>query len=97
MRVDYSRMGYEMGILTEPMLRGDILPALFRNNIGREWWRGSVSIWTGDQMLTRRDRRFAHIVNEELLKAAGKDEDRTTGAEVKRAEDNTRASENRGL
>lgn len=69
MWVDYSRMGYELGILTEPMLRREIFPAMFKSEIGRAWWETASHIWTKDQMLTRRDRQFIKIVSDEYNSA----------------------------
>ncbi|MGA2825135.1 MAG: DUF6082 family protein [Streptosporangiaceae bacterium] len=83
MWVDYSRMGYELGILTEAMLRGEILPGLFRNEAGRQWWNAASHTWTEDQMLTRRDRRFIRIVKEEYVvaQARGKKADADPSAQ----------------
>ena len=68
MWMNYSRLGYEMGILTEQMLREEIFPAMFGGEPGRDWW-ASASIYWHRGKLSRRDLKFVKIASEEFERA----------------------------
>jgi hypothetical protein len=68
LRMNYGQMGYEVGIISEPALRGDLLKGMFQGTAGREYWMDARY----RRSLNRhaRARRFWRIVDDEYKKAA---------------------------
>ena len=69
MWVNYARMGYQAGVLTEEILRDDIFGPAFRNEPMRRWWIYSRRLWSGDLIRGRLERKFVEIIEEEYNKA----------------------------
>ena len=58
MWVNYSRLAYETGVLTEQMLREEIFSPSFRQEPMRSWWASISPYWTDVRRVSRRDRDF---------------------------------------
>lgn len=69
MWVNYSRLGYETGILTERMLREEVFSPMFKGNPGQAWWDATGRFWTSTTRLNRQGRKFAQIASSEFHKA----------------------------
>jgi hypothetical protein len=67
MWMNYARIGFQMGIITEASLRGDILGPAFESGPMREWWIGARRHWS--VLEDRKERRLAQIIDEEYSKA----------------------------
>ena len=67
LRMNYAQMGYEVGIIDEPSLRGDLLKGTFQGVAGREYWMDARQ----RRSLNRRApaRRFWSIVDDEYREA----------------------------
>ncbi|WP_216905877.1 DUF6082 family protein [Nocardia noduli] len=66
----YGRMGYESGVISEQILRDDVLGAVFRSDIGRDYWAQTSKFWApGKSGYNRRTRTFKRIADEEYQKA----------------------------
>lgn len=63
-------MGFESGVITEESLRNDVIHAMFRSEIGRDYWAEVGPVWPQMASYSRRTRRFLKIVDEECTKAA---------------------------
>jgi len=77
MWINYARLGFQMGVLTEEVLRKDIL-AGFAGAPLRLWWASARDGWLGEPRTDRRQRRFAQVVDEEYSRALAEDERRRT-------------------
>ncbi|MFG3525064.1 DUF6082 family protein [Nocardia nova] len=71
----YGLMGYEAGVISEQSLRDDVVGALFRSEIGRDYWARTAPLW-GEATMSRYNRRtqeFKRIVDDEFQRvvAAG--------------------------
>ena len=69
MLVNYGRMGYQMGVLTESSIRADFFNGLFRSELGRAWWNKYGPLWTSSPVPERRARQFVKIMDDEYRKA----------------------------
>jgi hypothetical protein len=69
MWVNYARMGFEAGVLTEELLHDDIFGPAFGNEPMRKWWIRARKYWSGDLIQGRKDRKFVQIVDQEYRKA----------------------------
>ena len=67
LRLNYARMSYEVGIMSEGSLRGNLLQGLFHGVAGREYWECERKNWALNKR--RAARRFFHIVENEYRKA----------------------------
>jgi hypothetical protein len=67
LRMNYAQMGYEVGIISESSLRGDLLKGTFQGAAGREYWMDARQ----RRRLNRRapSRRFWSIVDDEYVRA----------------------------
>lgn len=66
----YGLMAYESGVVSEQFLREDLFRALFRSEIGRDYWNQTRGLW-GEALsnYNHRTRTFKRIVDEEYQKA----------------------------
>jgi hypothetical protein len=67
--MNYSRLGYEAGVITESHLRKEIFPSAFGSAPVRNYWNTTSASWQQGAGHSRRDRRFARIAAEEYRKA----------------------------
>jgi hypothetical protein len=67
MWMNYAKTGYQMGIITEHDLRGDILASAFESGPLRDWYIVARRNWSGEEGPA--ERRFLRIVDEEYRKA----------------------------
>jgi hypothetical protein len=68
MTMNYARMGYEVGVISELSLRV-VLADFFNGEIGRKYWERARHDWTLVSTKGRRERRFVRIVENEYTKA----------------------------
>lgn len=69
MLVNYGRMGYQMGVLTESSVRADFFKGLFQSELGRAWWARYRRLWIDNPVPERRARQFVRIADDEYNKA----------------------------
>ena len=69
MWVNYARLGYEAGVITEPILHDDIFGPAFKGESMRKWWARTRKYWSGDLIQGRKELKFVQIVDEEYRKA----------------------------
>jgi hypothetical protein len=69
MWVNYARMGFETGVLTEELLHDDIFAPAFKNEPMRKWWARARKYWSGNMIQGRKDHKFVQIIDEEYHKA----------------------------
>jgi Family of unknown function (DUF6082) len=69
MWVNYARIGFHMGVLTEETLHDDIFGPAFTNDPMRKWWLAVRRYWSGDLIQGGKDRKFVKIIDEEYRKA----------------------------
>lgn len=69
MWVNYARMGFQMGVLTEEVLHDDIFGPAFINKPMREWWLAVRKYWSGNLVQGSKERKFVQIIDEEYRKA----------------------------
>jgi hypothetical protein len=69
MWVNYARMGFEAGVLTEELLHDDIFAPAFKSEPMRKWWNRARKYWSGNLIQGRKDRAFVQIIDEEYRKA----------------------------
>lgn len=69
MWVNYARIGFQMGVLTEETLHDDIFGPAFTNDPMRKWWVAVRKYWSGNLIQGNKDRRFVRIIDEEYHKA----------------------------
>ena len=69
MWVNYARMGFEAGVLTEELLHDDIFAPAFKSEPMRKWWTRARKYWSGNLIQGRKDRKFVQIIDEEYRKA----------------------------
>lgn len=62
--LQYAWMGYEIGTISEPLLR-DMLGGMFRGDVARRFWLMARGSWAASTAGTRRGRRFLLIIDEE--------------------------------
>lgn len=67
--INYSRMGFLMGIISEKDLREEILCEMFGGELLRIWWARMRGTWIRSPGLDRRNRQFARIIDEEYSSA----------------------------
>jgi Family of unknown function (DUF6082) len=67
LRMNFGQMGYEVGIVSEPALRGDLLEGMFQGTAGREYWMDAR--YRRSLNRNARARRFWSIVDDEYKKA----------------------------
>jgi hypothetical protein len=70
MWVNYVRMGFQMGVLTEEILREDIFGPAFTHEPMRKWWVAVRKYWRGDLVQGGKERKLTQIIDEEYRKAA---------------------------
>jgi hypothetical protein len=73
MWVNYARIGFQMGVLTEEILHEDVFGPAFRSEPMRSWWIAVRKYWSGNLVQDRKERRFVQIIDEEYRKALMKD------------------------
>jgi hypothetical protein len=83
----YLELGFEIGVVSEPSVRMQAAD-LFQSRYRQHWWSEVARPVYNVEAKTRRERRFARIVDEEFGKAAkeSKRADRTTDTAVKARE-----------
>jgi hypothetical protein len=64
----YQQMGYEIGVISEGSIRGEVLAQVFRGEAGRRHWAGARYYWGQGWSGGRRGRRFFRIVDDEYRK-----------------------------
>ena len=69
MWVNYARMGFETGVLTEEILHDDIFGPAFRSEPMRRWWVRVRRYWSGNLIQGRKEHKFVQIIDEEYRKA----------------------------
>ena len=69
MWVNYARLGFQIGVLTEEILRDDIFGPAFRSEPMRTWWVFARESWSGNLVQGRRERRFVQIIDDEYRRA----------------------------
>jgi hypothetical protein len=69
MWVNYARMGFEAGVLTEEILHDDIFGPAFESDPMRKWWARVRKYWSGNLIQGRKEHRFVQIIDEEYRKA----------------------------
>lgn len=67
--MNYARMGYQMDVLSERSLRGELFAEMFQSEVTRDWWKSVREHWLNNPVPERRARRFSKMINEEYLKA----------------------------
>ena len=67
LRMNYAQMGYEVGVISEPSLRGDLLKGTFQGAAGREYWEDARQRLRLNPRTSAR--RFWSIVDDEYKKA----------------------------
>jgi hypothetical protein len=68
MLMNYLRVGYELGVIPESSLRGEALAGMFQSEMMRKWWSNARPYW-GQGMVTRKERRFLRIVDDEYARS----------------------------
>jgi hypothetical protein len=66
MWMNYGRMGYQMGTLTDEAVKDEFLPMAFSWPLMREWWLHYRKLWLTDSVSDRRANRFAKMADEEF-------------------------------
>lgn len=69
MWLNYARLGFHTGVLSEVDLREDILGPSFAGEPMRKWWAGARKYYEDRIVEDRKERRFMQIVDEEYRKA----------------------------
>lgn len=69
MWMNYARIGFGVGVLSEDDVRNDIMRPAFKSAPMREHWAGARRYWKGRYIEDRRERLFVKIVDDEYLKA----------------------------
>jgi hypothetical protein len=69
MWVQYARVGFVMGVLSEEDVRVDILRPAFEGEPMRKWWADVRKGLEGRAVEGRKERRFIRLVDEEYRKA----------------------------
>jgi hypothetical protein len=69
MSMNASLVGYEMGIITKQSLIEEILPSAFATEPVRRWWNVAGRYWSAQGGMTRRERQFMRILNDQYDKA----------------------------
>ncbi|MGF6885966.1 hypothetical protein ABIA39_007521 [Nocardia sp. GAS34] len=89
----YGLMGYEAGAISEQSLRDDVVGALFRSDIGRDYWTRTKPLW-GEAMSSynRRTREFKRIVDDEFQRAVAAGPPVVTWAAIRASQQQTAAS-----
>jgi hypothetical protein len=67
--MNYGRMGYQMGVLTESAIRADFFQGLFQSELGRAWWSQNRQLWIRNPVPERRAQQFVRIADDEYHKA----------------------------
>jgi len=66
----YGLVGYESGVIGEQTLRDDILAAVFRSEIGRDYWARTSVLWGQEgSAYNQRTREFKRIAADEYQRA----------------------------
>lgn len=65
MSMNDTLLGYELGVFTKQTLTEEILPSMFATEPVRKWWAVSGKYWTPRADMTRRERQFMQIINNE--------------------------------
>jgi Family of unknown function (DUF6082) len=74
MWVNYARMGFQAGVITEEILHDDIFGPAFRNEPMQKWWVAVRKSWSGNLIQGYKERRFVKIIDEEYHKAVTADQ-----------------------
>jgi hypothetical protein len=69
MLMNYTLTGYEMGVITQQTLSQEILPSAFASGSFRMWWSAAEKYWTPRRDMTRRERQFSRLLNDQYNKA----------------------------
>ncbi len=69
MWMNYSRLGYQMGVINQHVLREEILRGAFRGKPMRDWWAVAGKYWSPETEPDRRSRQFVRIASEEYRRA----------------------------
>jgi hypothetical protein len=67
--MNYARMGYQMNVLSETSLRGEVLPGLFDSDLGRTWWEDVRKLWLNSPVPEKKAREFAELADSEYRRA----------------------------
>jgi hypothetical protein len=69
MWMNYARMGYQLGILDEQLIREEVLRSAFGGEPLRKWWAVAGKYWSISAKSDRRARQFTRITNDEYHRA----------------------------
>jgi Family of unknown function (DUF6082) len=69
MYMNYSLMGYEMGVIDEQSLAKEILASAFAAEPFRDWWAVSGVYWSPKDATSRKERKFRRILNDQYAAA----------------------------
>ena len=69
MWVNYAGISFEMGVITEDILRDDFFGPAFEGEPMREWWAVARKYWSGSYIQNRRQRKLVRIIDDEYRKA----------------------------
>ncbi len=69
MWVQYARVGFVAGVLSEEDVRVDILQPAFAGEPMRKWWAGARKGLENRVVEDRKERKFVQLVDEEYRKA----------------------------
>lgn len=72
MYMRYALTGFEMGLISERMLREEIVKGAFSSKPGRDWWNITSKHWHEEDSSSRKEREFKRIIREEAAKALEK-------------------------
>ncbi|TQS30270.1 DUF6082 family protein [Microbispora sp. KK1-11] len=68
--MNWARLAYEAGVVSEWSLRVELLSDMFKNQSGRDWWAHVGPLWElGASGAGRAEKRFYRIVESEYEKA----------------------------
>ncbi len=70
MLMNYTLMGYELGVITKLSLTEEIFPSIFATAAFRNWWAVSGKYWSPHGNMTRRERQFRRLLRDQYLRAA---------------------------
>jgi hypothetical protein len=74
MFMNYSLMGYEMGVITDQAITQEILPSAFSSASFRDWWAVSARYWLPENVGSKKARQFACMLDRqhEISVASGR-------------------------
>jgi Family of unknown function (DUF6082) len=72
MYMRYALTGLEMGVISERVLREEIIKDAFNSKPERDWWNVTSMHWHEEDPSSRKEREFKRIIREEAAIAAEK-------------------------